>query len=114
MLCVSASSGPCWRLFARNVSAHLADESAVTGDIYLLCSDGLNDCVEDADIELIVSALAANLPLAATHLVQAAKDNGGYDNVSVILAKVKEPFPARASTWWWRFLDRLKHLFAGK
>jgi len=96
------------------VSAHLADESAVTGDIYLLCSDGLNDCVEDADIELIVSALAANLPLAATHLVQAAKDNGGYDNVSVILAKVKEPFPARASTWWWRFLDWLKHLFAGK
>ena len=38
-----------------------------------------------------------NLPLAATHLVQTAKDNGGYDNVSVILAKVKEPFPARAA-----------------
>jgi protein phosphatase len=78
-----------------------------------LCSDGLNDCVEDADIELIVSKLAANLPLAATHLVQAAKDNGGYDNVSVILAKVTEPFPARRATWWSRFVDWLKRLFGG-
>ena len=81
------------------VAAHLADETAAPGDVYLLCSDGLNDCVEDADIELIVSALAANLPLAATHLVQAAKDNGGYDNVSVILAKVKASFPANGVGW---------------
>ncbi len=55
-----------------------------------------------------MSSLAANLPLAATHLVQTAKDNGGYDNVSVILAKVKEPFPARAANWWSRFVDWLR------
>jgi protein phosphatase len=96
------------------VSPHLADEAALPDDIYLLCSDGLNDCVEDADIELIVTALGANLPLAATHLVQAAKDNGGYDNVSVILAKVKEPFPARRATWWSRFVDWLKRAFGGR
>ena len=96
------------------VSAHLADEAALPGDVYLLCSDGLNDCVEDADIELIVSSLAANLPLAATHLVQTAKDNGGYDNVSVILAKVKEPFPARAANWWSRFVDWWKRLLEGR
>ena len=34
-----------------------------------------------------MDSLAANLPLAAQILVQTAKDNGGYDNVSVILAK---------------------------
>ena len=96
------------------VSPHLADEAAVPGDIYLLCSDCLNDCVEDSDIELIVSALAANLPLAASHLIQTAKDNGGYDNVSVILAKVNEPFPARQAGWWSRFVHWLKRLFAGK
>jgi protein phosphatase len=96
------------------VSPHLADEAALPDDIYLLCSDGLNDCVEDGDIELIVTALRANLPLAATHLVQAAKDNGGYDNVSVILAKVKEPFPARRATWWSRFVDWLKRAFGGR
>jgi len=81
------------------VSAHITDEPAVPGDVYLLCSDGLNDLVEDADIELIVASLSGNLSLAATHLVQTAKDNGGYDNVSVILAKVREPFPASGGGW---------------
>ena len=47
-------------------------------------------------------------------IIQTAKDNGGYDNVSVILAKVKEPFPARQATWLSRFVDWLKRLFAGK
>jgi serine/threonine protein phosphatase PrpC len=96
------------------VSAHLADEAALPGDIFLLCSDGLNDCVEDGDIQLIVSALSANLALAATHLVQAAKDNGGYDNVSVILARVREPFPARPASLWSRFVDWLRRLFGGR
>jgi protein phosphatase len=34
-----------------------------------------------------------------------ANDNGGRDNVSVILAKIKAPFPApRAAGGWWRSL----------
>lgn len=69
------------------VDAHLREIDVVPGDVLLLCSDGLNDLVGDADIELIVDSLRANLALAARTLVQAAKDNGGYDNVSVILAK---------------------------
>jgi serine/threonine protein phosphatase PrpC len=84
----------------KSVHAHVREEDAVPGDIYLLCSDGLNDLVEDGDVELIISALGTNLPLAANHLVQAAKDNGGYDNVSVILAKVRKPLSA-ASLWRW-------------
>ena len=64
------------------------------GDIYLLCSDGLNDMVEDEDIELTVSSLSANLPLAASQLVQMANDAGGRDNISVVLVKVKKDFPA--------------------
>jgi serine/threonine protein phosphatase PrpC len=83
-----------------SVGAHLREDEAAPGDIYLLCSDGLNDLVEDADIELIVSELKVNLPLAANHLVQAAKDNGGYDNVSVILARVLKPFPAASHKRW--------------
>jgi PPM family protein phosphatase len=82
------------------VVPHLADDAAVPGDIYVLCSDGLNDLVEDTDIELIVGALRANLPLAARHLVQAAKDNGGFDNVSVILARVREPETATERRGW--------------
>jgi protein phosphatase len=45
--------------------------------------------VEDADIELALCELKANLPLAANLLVQVANDNGGHDNVSVVLARVR-------------------------
>ena len=76
------------------VEVDLREEDVLPGDIYLLCSDGLNDMVEDADIELALCELRANLPLAANILVQMANDNGGHDNVSVVLARVLE-FPAR-------------------
>ncbi len=64
------------------------------GDLYLFCSDGLNDMVENDDIALTLQALSANLDLAAEQLVQMANDNGGRDNVSVILVKVLQAFPA--------------------
>jgi protein phosphatase len=64
------------------------------GDIYLLCSDGLNDMVEDEDIGSTLQMLRANLPLAANRLIEMANDNGGRDNVSVILAKVNGDFAA--------------------
>jgi len=76
------------------------------GDIYVLCSDGLNDMVTDEDIELTLSSLQANLPLAAQQLVQQACDNGGRDNVSVILVRVRKDFSARTS-----LLDKLKSWF---
>jgi PPM family protein phosphatase len=69
------------------------------GDVYLLCSDGLNDMVEDEDIGMTLQMLQSNLPLAATQLIQMANDNGGRDNVSVILVKVKGRFAAPRG-WW--------------
>jgi PPM family protein phosphatase len=93
---------------AETVKAHLANDSALPGDIFLLCSDGLTDIVEERDIELILSALRSNLPLACFHLVQTAKDNGGYDNVSAILVRVRERFPASRR---WGFLRWLRGLF---
>lgn len=71
------------------VEVDVREEDVLPGDIYLLCSDGLNDMVEDADIELALCELQANLPLAANLLVQMANDNGGHDNVSVVLAIVR-------------------------
>ena len=64
------------------------------GDIYLLCSDGLCDMVDDEDIGMTLQALGANLPLCAQQLVQMANDNGGRDNVSVILVRVLREYPA--------------------
>lgn len=89
------------------VEAEIHTHDVLPGDIYLLCSDGLNDMVEDEDIELTLSALGANLPLAANQLVQMANDNGGRDNVSVVLVKVVRDFPA-ADTWLSRVLSWFK------
>ena len=73
------------------------------GDIYLLCSDGLNDMVEDDEIGMTLEALGANLGLCAAQLVQMANDNGGRDNVSVILVRIKRKFSAPRG-FWQRFL----------
>ena len=85
-----------------DVEAEIQDYDVQPGDIYLLCSDGLNDMVEDEEIQLTLHMLSANLELAATQLVQMANDNGGRDNVSVILVKVLREFPA-ARSWWSKF-----------
>ena len=77
---------------AEDVESEIHVHDVMVGDIYLLCSDGLNDMVEDEDIQSVLYAMQRNLPLAAEQLVQMAKDNGGRDNVSVILVKVKEGY----------------------
>jgi serine/threonine protein phosphatase PrpC len=76
------------------VEAEIRTYPVQEGDIYLICSDGLNDMVADEDIEMTLEALGANLQLAAGQLVQMANDNGGRDNISVVLIKVKKDFPA--------------------
>jgi len=78
----------------------------MVGDIYLLCSDGLNDMVEDEDIQSTLYAMQGNLPMAAEQLIQMANDNGGRDNVSVILVKVNGEF-ALPRSW----LAKLLHWF---
>ena len=76
------------------VEAEIHTHPVQESDIYLICSDGLNDMVADEDIEMTLEALGANLQLAAGQLVQMANDNGGRDNISVVLIKVKKDFPA--------------------
>lgn len=76
-------------------------------DVYLLCSDGLNDMIEDEEIQMTLIALRSNLELTAQQLVQSANDNGGRDNVSVILVKVLSSYAVERG-----WLARLKSLFS--
>lgn len=76
------------------VVPEIHEYDALPGDIYLLCSDGLSDMVSDEDIGMTLQALGANLNLAAQQLVQMANDNGGRDNISVILIKILREYPA--------------------
>jgi PPM family protein phosphatase len=65
------------------------------GDYYLLCSDGLSDMVEDDDIHLTISTFGVNLETTARQLIQLSNDNGGRDNISIVLAHIIEGFAHR-------------------
>ncbi len=88
------------------VEVEIHEEPVSKGDYYVLCSDGLSDMVEDEDIHLTISTFSANLESVAKQLTQLANDNGGRDNVSVVMAHVLDSFPARR-----RMLDRVLRLF---
>jgi protein phosphatase len=60
------------------------------GDIFLLCSDGLTDMVEDDSIQTILS-LPTDLSVKVERLIESAKSAGGYDNVTVVLCEIKGP-----------------------
>lgn len=76
-------------------------------DIYLLCSDGLSDMVNDDIIQATLIAYGFDLEEAAEQLVALANHNGGRDNISVILVRVKSAFEYRC-TWYDNFLGWLK------
>ncbi|ULU23990.1 protein phosphatase 2C domain-containing protein [Dyella terrae] len=55
---------------------------------FLLCSDGLTEEVGDAAIASIVSRQELSAQESVEHLLLAALDGGGSDNVTVILARI--------------------------
>jgi protein phosphatase len=81
------------------VDAEINTHDVMEGDIYLLCSDGLNDMIEDEELQMTLVALGTNLKLTAQQLVQAANDAGGRDNISVMLVKVLKPYPVTRGIW---------------
>lgn len=89
-----------------SVDAEIHTHEVEEGDIYLLSSDGLNDMIEDEEVQMTLIALRSNLELTAQQLVQAANDAGGRDNISVMLVKVNKTFAlqrgfwARMKSWW--------------
>jgi protein phosphatase len=68
------------------------------GDIYLLCSDGLTDMLDDETIAQVLLRCEL-LPEAATALIDAANEAGGKDNISVVLARVRGS-SGSARSWW--------------
>jgi PPM family protein phosphatase len=57
------------------------------GDLFLLCSDGLTDMVEDADISTVLESKAL-LKQKAEKLIELAKAAGGHDNITVVLIEI--------------------------
>ena len=88
------------------VEVEVQEYDVLPDDIYLLCSDGLPDMVEDEDIHLTISTFNASLDVVGEQLVQLANEHGGRDNVSVMLAQVTDSFAAKKG-----LLARLTSLF---
>jgi serine/threonine protein phosphatase PrpC len=71
------------------VAVEVSRERLRPGQLYLLCSDGLTSMLEDDEIEAFLTS-DGSLDQMCRELVQAANQNGGLDNITVILVQVLE------------------------
>ncbi len=69
------------------------------GDMYLLCSDGLSDMLDDASIAQLLQA-HESLDQTARALIDGANDAGGKDNISVILVRASGGASPSSRSWW--------------
>jgi serine/threonine protein phosphatase PrpC len=74
----------------QSVHPDMKQEPVISRDLYLLCSDGLTDLVEDQEIQLTLRESRSELRKAAVSLVRLANRRGGHDNISVIIARCSE------------------------
>jgi serine/threonine protein phosphatase PrpC len=58
------------------------------GDMFMLCSDGLNGMVTDRDLENILQE--DNLDVSTINLITAANNAGGHDNITASLVLIEE------------------------
>jgi PPM family protein phosphatase len=77
-----------------NVEVDVFKEIMQPGDILLLCSDGLSNMVSDEEIGAIVQQLTPQE--SATQLVALANENGGSDNITVVVARVSPQQEAKS------------------
>jgi len=89
------------------VEVDLLEDFGVPQDIYLLCSDGLTDMIDDQLIEDSILNYRSNLARLANELVSQAKSHGGKDNISALLAMPVKPYPV--SNGW---LSKIFELFS--
>lgn len=80
--------------FEEDINVDVFHYRVCKNDIFLICSDGLHGKVSDGDILHIVQrnipdpsrCQLADIEKTVKELIQQANDNGGQDNISVIMA----------------------------
>lgn len=68
----------------RRVEADFFEEELLTGDMILMCSDGLCNMVDDQELAALLGE-RGSLKHKAERLIDRANDRGGYDNIAVIV-----------------------------
>jgi len=79
------------------------------GDLYLLCSDGLTDMVEDHEIESILIEHNDDLEAIVHLLIRKANQRGGKDNISVILISVIDDYSLNKANWLQSLYKKVTH-----
>ena len=87
------------------VPADIAEYRVEAEDVYVLCSDGLTDMVDADVVREIVAARRRDLAEAAAELIDVANQNGGRDNVSVVVVRVPIEF-LPAGGWLQRWMTK--------
>ena len=72
------------------VAVDLHFEDVEPGDVYVLCSDGLNGMVTDERIREIVQTAGPDVETAAKTLISQANQNGGEDNITVVVVRITD------------------------
>jgi PPM family protein phosphatase len=73
-----------------DVDADTFTIEAQSGDVFLLCSDGLTDMVGEREILELVELNRQDIDAALKSLVKAANRNGGEDNITVVAFDIAE------------------------
>jgi protein phosphatase len=73
------------------VAAEVREEGLHSGDVFLLCSDGLNTMLPDEEIEGILARFGSEPEKACRELVARANERGGEDNTTVVVVHVETP-----------------------
>jgi serine/threonine protein phosphatase PrpC len=79
------------------VELELQELAVEVGDIYLLCSDGLTDLLDDTEIAKILLEAKADIAYAVDKLIDTANERGGLDNVSAVVTIIEKSFNAEKS-----------------
>ncbi|GMR00765.1 MAG: Stp1/IreP family PP2C-type Ser/Thr phosphatase [Gammaproteobacteria bacterium] len=87
-----------------SVQVDIQEDIAMVNDIYLLCSDGVTDMIEDNLIKSTMLDNENDLEKAASEIIRLANEHGGKDNISALLIKPIKSFPAKNSLFS-RFFD---------
>jgi PPM family protein phosphatase len=69
------------------LSVDLIRGKILPGDIFMLCSDGMTDMVDDSNIRDVLT-LSLNLDQKGERLVELAKSAGGDDDITVVLCEI--------------------------
>lgn len=88
------------------VQIDIHEDKVMLNDIYLLCSDGVTDMLDDELIKITILDNENDLEKAAAEIIRLANEHGGKDNISALLIKPIKSFPAKNNLFS-RFFDIL-------